>query len=147
MIWTPHATVATLVEREGRFLMVEEISDGLRVFNQPAGHVEQGERLIDAAVRETLEETGWQIQPTALLGIYIYTAANQVTYHRYCFVAKAIAQVSDQLDTDIIAAHWLTLAEIGQRAGQLRSPLVSLCVADYRKGQQFPLTLITEICN
>lgn len=146
MTWTPHATVAVIVEdHQGRFLLVEEISGGQVVFNQPAGHVEQDERITDAALRETLEETGWQVELEHFLGLYTYKApANGVTYFRFCFSARAIRQVTDELDTGIIAAHWLGLDDIQARRPQLRSPLVLECIQDYRNGRRFPLDVIVE---
>lgn len=146
MTWTPHATVAVIVEdNEGRFLLVEEISGGQVVFNQPAGHVEQDELITAAALRETLEETGWQVELEHFLGLYTYKApANGITYFRFCFSARAIRQVTDQLDTGIIAAHWLDIDNIQSRQQQLRSPLVLECIQDYRNGRRFPLDVIVE---
>ncbi len=146
MTWTPHATVAVIVEDEkGRFLLVEEISHGQVVFNQPAGHVEEGEKIIDAALRETLEETGWKVEPEFFVGVYTYKApANGVTYHRFCFSARALARVTRELDDGIIAAHWLTPDEIRQQSDKLRSPLVMQCIEDYRNGRRFPLDVIVE---
>ncbi|HKK55447.1 NUDIX hydrolase [Marinobacter sp.] len=146
MTWTPHATVAVVVEDDrGRFLMVEEHSNGQIVFNQPAGHVEENERIIDAARREALEETGWEVRPDHFLGLYTYTApANGVTYYRFCFTATALSRARERLDEDIIAAHWLTLAELKARQQQLRSPLVLQCIEDYRNGRRFPLDIIVE---
>jgi len=114
MTWTPHATVAAIVEDDqGRLLMVEESSNGKIVFNQPAGHIEENETVLDAVRRETLEETGWDVEPEHLLGIYIYKApTNGVTYYRFCYSARAVRKVSEQLDSDIIAAHWLTPEQI-----------------------------------
>ncbi len=146
MTWKPHATVAVVVEDEqGRFLMVEESSRGQIVFNQPAGHVEKDERILDAASREALEETGWQVRPDYFLGLYTFTApANGVTYYRFCFAATALSRVTDNLDDDIIAAHWLTLEELKDRKDKLRSPLVLQCIEDYRNGRRFPLDVIVE---
>ncbi len=145
MIWTPHATVATIVEHDQRFLLVEELSHGKRVFNQPAGHVDENESIFDAAVRETLEETGWQVQLTGLVGTYIYTAPeNGVTYYRFCFAARAEKHVTDQLDKDILAAHWLTKEDIDQLEEQLRSPLVTKCIEDYMQRDALPLDWIYE---
>ncbi|MFC3679989.1 NUDIX hydrolase [Bacterioplanoides pacificum] len=143
--WTPHATVATVVEQDGRFLMVEEISSGQTVINQPAGHVEAGETLQQAAIRESAEETGWQVEPLALLGLYTYTApANGVTYHRYCFIARALKQIPDApLDDGIIGPRWMTIEELRQ-CQNLRSSMVLTCVEDYLSGKSFPLTVITE---
>ncbi len=146
MIWTPHATVAAIVEdNEGRLLMVEESSHGKIVYNQPAGHIEENETVLDAVRRETLEETGWEIVPLHLLGIYVYKApANGVTYYRFCYSARAVRRVTDQLDSDIIAAHWLKPEQIEALGHQLRSPLVLQCIEDYRKGRCFPLDLIRD---
>lgn len=146
MTWTPHATVAVIVEdNEGRFLLVEEVSSGLVVFNQPAGHIEEDEAILDAVRRETLEETGWHVEPLHFLGLYTYKApANGVTYYRFCYSARAVKKVSDQLDDGIIAAHWLTADEIAGLGKQLRSPLVLRCIEDYRKGRRFPLDVIVD---
>ncbi|UTW14328.1 NUDIX hydrolase [Marinobacterium rhizophilum] len=146
MCWTPHATVAVIIERDGHFLMVEENSDGLRVFNQPAGHVEDDETLVSAAVRETLEETGWHVRPEYLVGLYTYKApSNGVTYYRFCYAATALEQADNGvLDKDIIATHWLTRDELQERNAQLRSPLVLRCIDDYLAGRRYPLEFVTE---
>lgn len=144
--WTPHATVATIVEQDGRFLIIEEYAHGITpVFNQPAGHIEENETVVAAAKRETLEESGWHVEPIGLVGFYIFKAPNNVTYHRYCLYAKALHQQPNaELDTGIIAAHWLTLAEL-EACKQLRSPLVLTSVKDYLAGKRFSLDLITEL--
>lgn len=145
MTWTPHATVATIVEREGKLLIVEEQSHGERVFNQPAGHIEQDESIQDAALRETLEETGWKVKLTGFIGLYTYTAPqNGVCYYRFCFAAEAIEETSNQLDQDIIAAHWLDLEDIKALGKQLRSPLVLRCFEDYYNKPHLPLETIYE---
>lgn len=146
MTWTPHATVAVIVEDDrGRFLMVEEISSGQVVFNQPAGHVEEDETILDAVRREALEETGWQVEPRHFLGVYTYKApANGVTYYRFCYSAEAIRHRSSELDDGIIAAHWLELDEIRQLGDKLRSPLVLQCIEDYRNGRRYPLDVIVD---
>ena len=144
-IWTPHATVACIVEQDGRFLMVEESSHGKTVFNQPAGHVDEHESIFDAAVRETLEETAWRVELTGLVGLYVYTAPqNGVCYHRYCFRANAIEKTENALDTDIIAAHWLSYEEIAAKGDKLRSPLVLKCIEDALERPTAPLDLIFE---
>lgn len=146
MTWTPHATVAVIVEdRAGRFLMVEEFSGGRVVFNQPAGHIEEDEAILDAVRRETLEETGWDIEPMHFLGIYTYKSpANDVTYYRFCYVARGRRRITDELDDGIIAAHWLSLEEIRGLGRKLRSPLVLQCIEDYRNGRQYPLDVVVD---
>jgi 8-oxo-dGTP pyrophosphatase MutT (NUDIX family) len=143
--WTPHATVATIITRDDEFLMVEEMSNGARVINQPAGHIEKGEAVIDAAVRETLEETGWEVKPTGLLGLYTYTApANGVTYHRYCLIAEAIREVPGaELDDGIIGPSWMSIDAL-RNADNLRSPMVLTCAEDYLTRKHYPLDLIIE---
>ena len=110
MTWQPHITVATIIEDNGRFLMVEELKNGRAVLNQPAGHLDPHETLTEAAIRETLEETGWDVEATGIVGIYLYTApSNGVTYQRVCFIAKALKHHPDyQLDEGILRARWLT---------------------------------------
>jgi len=144
--WTPHATVATIVELNGRFLMIEEYAHGISpVFNQPAGHIEENESIVNASKRETLEESGWHVEPVGLVGFYIFKAPNDVTYHRYCLYAKALyEQPNLELDTGIIAAHWKTLEEI-EVLPNLRSPLVLTSIKDYLAGKRYPLDLITEL--
>jgi len=146
MIWTPHATVAVVVEDElGRFLIVEERSSGKIVFNQPAGHIEEDEAILDAVRREALEETGWDIEPEYFLGLYTYKApANGITYYRFCFTGKARRRVTEELDTGIIAAHWLSLEDIRELGDRIRSPLVIRSIEDYRKGRYYPLDVITD---
>ncbi len=147
MNWEPHVTVAVVVERDGRFLLVEEINDrAMLVLNQPAGHVEQGETLEQAAVREALEETGWQVRLTAFLGLYVYTPPHkpELTYYRACYLADAVTHFPERtLDVGIQQALWLTLDEIAS-AERLRSPLVLKCVQDAVAGQRFPLNLVHE---
>lgn len=144
MRFTPHVTVATVVEDQGRFLLVEELAGGLAVFNQPAGHLEADESLIDAALRETLEETGWQVELTAVTGIYLYTApSNGITYQRVCFAAKPVQHLPDSpLDDGIIGPRWLTREELAAQPERWRSELVLRCIDDYLAGERFPLSLI-----
>jgi 8-oxo-dGTP pyrophosphatase MutT (NUDIX family) len=143
MTWHAHSTVATIVERADLFLMVEELDEGRTVFNQPAGHLEADESLFEAAQRETLEETGWQVELTAFLGVYHYPSPNGITYIRHCFVASA--QVYDParpLDRAIVAAHWLPAAIILDPQFPARSPIVQQVLRDYLAGIRYPLSLI-----
>lgn len=149
--WTPRSTVATLVYAEQRFLLVEEYdrlsASPLPVLNQPAGHLEANETLIEAAQRETLEETGWQVEVTAYLGLYINTAPQGITYHRHCFIAHPLNEVPNAtLDEGILGPRWLTYDEIltEQQNQRLRSPMVLPCCQDFLAGQSYPLELIKD---
>ena len=146
MRWQPHITVATIVEDQGRFLLVEEESAGKAVLNQPAGHLEANESLLQAAVRETLEETGWEVELTAVTGIYLYTApSNGVTYQRVCFAARPLKHRPElPLDSGIIGPRWLTRDELEARKESWRSHLVARCIDDYLSGERFPLALIRD---
>lgn len=149
MQWAPHVTVATVVEQEGKFLLVHEQSDGLHVYNQPAGHWEEHETLLDAARRETLEETGWVVELTHVLGISHYISpVNGFTYLRVTFVAKPLHPIEDaKLDVEILEAVWLSYDEILARQGHLRSPLVLNDIHRFQQGERFPLSLIQHIGN
>jgi 8-oxo-dGTP pyrophosphatase MutT (NUDIX family) len=143
----PAVTVASVVERDGRFLVVEEATRlGLRL-NQPAGHLEPGESLPAGAVRETLEESGWHVEPVALIGIYRWEAADTgATFVRFSFAAVArVHDPSRPLDVGIHRALWLTYDEIVARRAEHRSPLVLRCLDDYRAGQRLPAELVQEI--
>lgn len=144
MRFTPHVTVATIVEDQGRFLLVEELADGREVLNQPAGHLEADESLTQAALRETLEETGWEVELTAVTGIYLYTApSNGVTYQRVCFAARALRHLPDlPLDSGILGPRWLTREELAAQPGRWRSELVLRCIDDYLAGERHSLSLI-----
>ncbi len=146
-IWKPNTVVATIVERDGRFLFVEEEADGRAVFNQPAGHLDPGETLLDAARRETLEESGWHVDPTGLVGIYLVEPpGSTITYQRFCFRARAIRHDPDRaLDKEIIRAVWLTRDELIDERARHRSPLVLRCVDDYIAGHNYPLSIIHDL--
>jgi ADP-ribose pyrophosphatase YjhB (NUDIX family) len=144
MEWQPHITVATVIEDQGRFLFVEEFKAGRLVLNQPAGHLEANESLREAALRETLEETGWDVELTGLLGIYLYTApSNGVTYQRVCFSARPVHHDPQRgLDTDISGITWLTRDELATQPERWRSELVLRCVDDYLAGISGSLELL-----
>lgn len=144
MQWTPHVTVATVIELNGRFLLVHERSDGQEVYNQPAGHWEENETLADAALRETREETGWDVELTHLIGMSHYISPiNGFTYLRISFAAKPLNLTPNaKLDTDIIEAVWLTHEEIKTKQSRLRSPLVLNDINRYQVGERYPLSLI-----
>ena len=143
----PAITVATIVERDGRFLLVEEETRLGHKLNQPAGHLEPGESLPAAAVRETLEETGWTVAPTALVGIYRWeTSDTRDTYVRFSFAGQARSHdASRALDHGIVRALWLTYDEIVARRADHRSPLVLRCLDDYRAGKRLPVDFVTEV--
>ena len=144
--WRPSVTVAAVIERAGRFLLVEEEANGRRVLNQPAGHLDAGESLLQAVAREVLEETAHRVTPTALLGIYrwIYDKED-VTFLRFAFLGRVDGvEAGRALDKEIIAAVWLTPAEIVARRAEHRSPLVQQCVDDCLAGRSFPLEVLSK---
>lgn len=146
MIWTPHVTVAAIVEDRGRYLMVEELADGRLVLNQPAGHLEHGESLLDACRRETLEETGWQVEPLAVVGLYRrIEPSTGITTLRVCFSARTLAHDPDRpLDAGVVRTLWLDRDELCAAAERLRTELVLRCVDDYLAGARYPLSLLAR---
>ncbi len=143
--WAPHVTVATVVVRDGRLLLVEEAIDGRQVLNQPAGHLEPDETLAEAACRETLEETGWTVRLSAFIGTYQWTAPDGTPFLRFAYAAEPLSQdPARPLDDGILRALWLTPAELKADPSRLRSPLVWEVVADYLAGQRHPLSIVRE---
>ena len=144
--WFPHITVACVVEKDGKYLMVEERDkfSGELVFNQPAGHLEDGESITEAALRETLEETGWRVELTGVLGIGLHRApTNNNTYYRTTFLATPLERVANAvIDPDIHAVHWLDYEEILARSARMRSPIALAVIERYRQGNSYPLDLI-----
>ncbi len=142
-----HVTVAAIVERENRFLLVEEMVGEKQVLNQPAGHVEHGESFTGAVIRETLEETAWDFHPVAVTGIYRWRMPQTgETFLRHCFSGSVQEHHAERsLDTDILRTVWLSLDELKRREAQLRSPLVLRCIEDYLAGQRYPLSLYHDI--
>jgi 8-oxo-dGTP pyrophosphatase MutT (NUDIX family) len=144
--WRPSVTVAAVIERGGKFLFVEEMANGRRVLNQPAGHLDPGESLVQAVAREVLEETAHRFTPTAVLGIYrwIYDKED-VTFLRFAFLGRVDeVEAGRELDKEIIAAVWLTPAELAARRAEHRSPLVQQCVDDFVAGRSFPLEVLSK---
>ena len=143
-IWKPNVTVAALIERDGAFLLVEEETDAGIRFNQPAGHLDEGESLVDACAREALEETAWHFKPTALVGVYQWPRPQgDITYLRFAFAGELAEQEAGrQLDAGILRAVWMTPAEIEATRERHRSPLILQCVQDWLAGRRYPLDLI-----
>ena len=143
----PDVTVAAVTETAGRFLVVEERINQRLVFNQPAGHVEHGETLYAAVVREVREETAWRFEPTALLGVYLWRNPNNGRRTlRFAFTgAVADHDATQRLDRGIVRTHWLSVQELQERAVRLRSPLVMRCVHDYLAGQRQALEPIARL--
>jgi 8-oxo-dGTP pyrophosphatase MutT (NUDIX family) len=147
--FAPDVTVAAIVERKGRYLMVEELASGRRVFNQPAGHLERNESLVQAAIRETLEETAWRIDIAALVGIYLWESPlDRQTFLRVAFEGRCRDhQPWRGLDEGICRAAWMTYEEILAEEARLRSPLVVRCLDDYLAGTRYPLDLLTHLAS
>jgi len=141
--WAPRATVATVVEQDGRVLLVEERIDGRAVLNQPAGHLEPGESLAEAALRETLEESGWTVELTGLIGCYQWTAPDGTAFLRFCFAARPLQHdPARPLDSGIERALWLHPDALRAAPERLRSPLVLQAVEDHLGGRRHPLDVL-----
>lgn len=157
--WKPSVTVAAVIERDGRFLLVEEHTpEGLRL-NNPAGHLDPGEALVQACVRETLEETAFAFTPTALVGVYMsrfqrtrpatteqMQTLEDITYLRFAFCGTlGTLDANRTLDTGIVRTVWLTPDEVRQSSARHRSPMLVQCMEDYLRGQRFGLdTILTD---
>jgi len=147
MVWKPHVTVAAIIERDHRFLMIEEESNGQIVINQPAGHLEQGESLIDAVKRETFEETAWNFEPTTLISIQLWQHPdNSTTFLRVSFAGGCYDfDPSSKLDSGIIRTLWLSRNELLEQQNRLRSPMVISCIDDYISGIKYPLSILKTL--
>lgn len=147
MVWKPHVTVAAVIQRDGEFLLVEELADSRLVLNQPAGHLDEGESLLEAVVRETLEETGWHFVPEALLGVYRWShPARPVTYLRFAFLGQALEQADDAvLDDSIVRTLWLSPEAVRRERARHRSPQVQHCIDDCLAGRRYPLDLLRDL--
>ncbi|GLS27462.1 NUDIX hydrolase [Marinibactrum halimedae] len=148
----PHVTVATVVFNDGKYLLVKERNKEAPspntaefVINQPAGHLEANESLQNAATRETLEETGWQVELTHFIGVSLYNAPNGVTYVRHTFVARPVAFKPElPLDEGILSAQWYSLDDVRAHVTQLRSPLVLEDIERHQQGALYPLAIVAE---
>lgn len=147
MVWKPHATVAAIIERDDKFLMVEEVIHGEHVFNQPAGHLDPDESLIDAVIRETREESAWLFTPESVTGIYLWKHPdNGETFLRVAFCGSCSDHDPEQdLDTGIVQAVWKSRDELIKQAEQIRSPMVISCIDDYLAGKRHPLSILSTI--
>jgi 8-oxo-dGTP pyrophosphatase MutT (NUDIX family) len=144
---TPDVTVAAVAEVGGRFLFVEERINGRLLFNQPAGHVERGETLLAAVVREAREETAWHFDADSLLGVYLWhNRATDRAVLRFAFTGVVRDHDATRaLDDGIVGTHWMTPADLDRRQSQLRSPLVLRCVHDYLTGRRHDLRSVAEL--
>jgi len=146
--WQPHVTVAAIIEKDARFLLVEECINGQLLLNQPAGHWENGETLIDAISRETLEETAWHFKPEYLVGIYQWQPPEQPqsTFLRFAFAGSLSGFEEDrELDSPITRTLWYKHQEIKESQDRHRSPQLLRCVEDYLKGKRYPLQVLNKL--
>ena len=144
--WKPNTTVAAVCERDGRYLLVREMDEDRIVYNQPAGHLEHGESLLEAVVREVLEETRYRFTPQGLQGVYRYSPGtdDDLTYIRFLVRGEVGDQLEGELDEGIIAAEWLSYDEVAACRAQHRSPMVMRCIDDFRNGPGYPLDVISR---
>ncbi len=149
MIWKPHVTVAAIIERDSKFLMVEELAHGERVFNQPAGHLDPDESLIEATIRETREESAWKFVPQAVTGIYLWKhPENAETFLRVAICGSCEDHDPIQrLDEGIIRVVWKSREELAGGKIKLRSPMVLNCIDDYLAGKRYPLEMLITVTS
>jgi 8-oxo-dGTP pyrophosphatase MutT (NUDIX family) len=147
MTWKPHVTVAAVAEKQGRFLLVQEYDAGSRVLNQPAGHLEDGESLLAGVRREVLEETAWQFEPHAIVGIYRWRHPRTgITFMRFTFAGALLTRdATRSLDPDIEQVVWLSEVEVRTQQDSLRSPLVLRSIDDYLAGKSWPLAILADV--
>lgn len=147
MIWKPNVTVAAVIEQDGKYLLVEEDQQGLGVqLNQPAGHLESGESIIQASIREVLEETAYTFVPQWFVGIYNWhSTVTDTTFLRFALTGTVTDFDPNRvLDRGILRAAWFDLDEIRERRSSHRSPLVMRCIEDYLAGKRYPLEILTH---
>ena len=149
MRWTPYVTVAAIIQRDDKFLLVKENINNQIVYNQPAGHWEDNETLSEAVIREVMEETAWQFKIEFITGIYQWKHPSlNKTFLRFTFAGTVgNFQPQRKLDKEIIETVWLNLEEIKKLGPQLRSPQVILCIEDYLAGKQFSPDLLSVVMN
>jgi 8-oxo-dGTP pyrophosphatase MutT (NUDIX family) len=147
MIWRPDLAAAAIIQRNDRFLIVEERIRGKLLLNQPAGHVDDGESIVDAVVRETLEETAWHFVPRALLGIYLWrNPQSGQSILRVAITGEVTShEPGRQLDEPVVAAHWMERAALVAQAHRLRSPLVMRCIDDFLAGHRHDLSALNYL--
>lgn len=147
MSWSPHVVLASVIEQHGKFLLVEEYAGDRLVLNQPAGHWEEGETLIEGARREALEETGWEIEPESVLGLYHYQPPElDYCFLRIAFAARAVRHHPQRtLDSGILRAVWMTREDIEQQRERHRSPMLMRCIDDYLAGRRYPLSMLQDL--
>ena len=148
-VWRPHVTVACVVADGDRYLMVEEEVGGRLAYNQPAGHLDDRESLLTAAVRETLEETGWTVELQHLIGVHQWRSHEHGDgVVRFSFAARPLQHDPQRpLDSGIRRALWLTRAEIVALGDRLRSPLVLMSIDAWLAGQRHPLSLVGSLLD
>ena len=149
MIWTPRVTVAAVIERDGRFLLVEEETASGLAINQPAGHLDEHESLLEGVARETLEETAFTFRADFLIGVYLWQSQEKgLTYLRFAFAGTLLGHdPARALDTGIVRTLWLTPDEIAAQAHRHRSPLVQRCIEDYRAGNRHSLDVLHHLLH
>ena len=149
MVWKPHVTVAAVIEQNNRFLLVEEHTPNGIEFNQPAGHLEESEDLIQAVIREVKEETAWSFEPEHLISVQLWRKTPESpSFMRFCFTGTCHSHDPAQaLDEGIIQTHWLTRAEITAQQHRLRSPLVAIGIDQYLSGQRYPLSILNAFLD
>ena len=144
--WSPSVTVAVIVERSGEFLMVEEEIDGQVVLNQPAGHLERGESLVEAAEREVFEETLWRVRVTHLIGVHRWSdESSHRSWLRFVFCATANRREDGALDPPVLSARWMNRAALEAERGRYRSPLVAAALQAHDEGSCIPLSALREL--
>ncbi|MGR9072704.1 MAG: NUDIX hydrolase [Gammaproteobacteria bacterium] len=149
MVWKPHVTVAAVIEKDRRFLLVEEETTEGLAFNQPAGHLENGEDLISAIKREVIEETAWKFEPQSVIAVQLWRKdILSETFLRICFSGYCHSYDPEgELDDGIVETHWLSRGEIAARRKRLRSPLVLTSIDEYLCGRKFPLSILKTLLS